>query len=168
MICNIFAFFVHYFLLNIDYNLNLQISELKVNIEVQELKATNLNLDCVLTDFKQIEIKKDPLFTKEQRILLRDEVVSAQYLGVPYQFSSRDWNDEISVDSSKRNIVINYHLTDLQETCSCKVDEYGEFEYDQKRIDEIKERVILARKYIFELAEKYGLTEIAGLEKIAA
>ena len=50
-----------------------------------------------------------------------------------YRFDSRDWDDDISVDSTKRKIEVSYHLNDLQETCTCESETEGELEYNMDK-----------------------------------
>ena len=47
-----------------------------------------------------------------------------------YRFDSRDWDDYIEVDSTKRVIKAYYHLNDLQESCSCNNEDEGTIEFE--------------------------------------
>jgi hypothetical protein len=47
-----------------------------------------------------------------------------------YRFDSRDWDDYIEVDSTKRVIKAYYHLNDLQESCSCNNEDEGTIEVE--------------------------------------
>jgi phenylpropionate dioxygenase-like ring-hydroxylating dioxygenase large terminal subunit len=47
-----------------------------------------------------------------------------------YRFDSRDWDDYIEVDSTKRVMKAYYHLNDLQESCSCNNEDEGTIEFE--------------------------------------
>lgn len=47
-----------------------------------------------------------------------------------YRFDSRDFEDTIEVDSTKRTIEAYYHLNDLQDFCSCNSEDEGSMDFD--------------------------------------